>query len=175
MLSPGSIGSLEQSIRYGSQDTSSLLANSLACGSLGAVGPPGSSGVSGGAAPSWVPSDFASAGGSGLGLNIGVGSSLDLNSLGGSLHGGSLHNNGSMHGGGSVHGGTALLAAAAAAAAAAANPHSMGAFGGGAVDVLRQVDAAGRTPMSVEELLRCARRARFRRGGGWAVGRDLGG
>jgi hypothetical protein len=63
MLSPASIGSLEQSIRYGSQEASSLLAGSLAtAGSLGGVGPLSAAAGAPSAAPSWVPSsDFASA------------------------------------------------------------------------------------------------------------------
>jgi hypothetical protein len=140
---------MEQHI-LGSHDAS-MLSNSLACGSFGAVGALAAS-------TSWVPSsDFSSHGG------LCVGSHLDLNSLNSSVHGnGSVHaNNGSsVHGNGSVHGNNGSIhGSGAAAAALAAGARTMGAFGGagsGALvaDALRR-DAAdpGRQPTSVEDII----------------------
>ncbi len=151
-----------------------MLFGSLATGSFGGGGMMAASSGMGAPVHAWIPastSDYGSLGPNGGGLS--VGSHLELNTLGGSLHGGSgsfhggsssLHAGSSLHGG-SMHGGGGGAMALQQAMAAQAMQRSLGTFGGtpgpSVSDMLQQqqsaADAAARQQQpttSVEDLLR---------------------
>jgi hypothetical protein len=151
----------QASFLAGSQDATNMLSSSLA--GLG----PGSFGGGGPLGASWVATSLG-----GASRATGLGSHLDLGSLGGSAHGGSLYHSsvlgdsppGGPHyhapsGGGSFHG-TGLLAGSLRGGPARmpGGLQSYGAFPGpspGSADLLQQALAdAARPALSVEDLLR---------------------